>query len=103
MYFQTLGTFHLVKEADARVGLHWHRPATRSIGRLLSAVHIQHQSKKVRVSWSSVAMVKEILTPGWQRGICEDLVRRRGGKGIRQEVRRVTSLALLLPQRATHA
>lgn len=48
-------------------------------------------------------MVKEILTPGWQRGICEDLVRRRGGKGIRQEVRRVTSLALLLPQRATHA
>jgi len=47
-------------------------------------------------------MVKENLSPGWQRGICEDLVLRRGAKGIQQEALRVTSLALLLPQRATH-
>ena len=103
VYFQTLGTFHLVKEADARAGSHWHRPAMRSIARLLSAARMRHRSKKVRVSWDSVAMVKESLSLGWQRGIYEDLVQKTGAKGIQQEARRVTSLALPLPQRATHA
>jgi len=64
VYFQILGIFHLVKEADARDGLHWHRPAMRSIARWLSAVRMPHHSKQVRESWSAVAMVKENLSHG---------------------------------------
>jgi hypothetical protein len=75
----------------------------RSIAHLLYGVRIPHRSKKVRESWNSVAMVKENLSHGWQCGICEDLVQKRDAKGDQREARRVTSLALLLLQRATRA